>query len=334
VLSVGSRLADRPARDGDEHDGLVAAWVGDGRPLLITGALALVASGLFAWFLAVTDQLLPHDLAWLTISPAELRAAADGRVVHFMSHDRGAFGGTLVAVGILYLWLVRFPLGSGQAWAWWTLAGSTAVGFLSFLTYLATGYLDSWHGLATLALLPLFGIGLWRTRAAGRRWMLPVRVPAGRRTDREALGRWLVLLTGLGMLVAGLVIATIGSFVVFVPQDLEYIGLDRAALEALDPRLVPLIAHDRAGFGGALATTGIVVLATVWFARPSRSLWQALGLAGGAGFGAAIGVHGLVGYLDGTHVGPAVLGAWLFVAGMVLWRPSAFAGPPEAAPET
>jgi hypothetical protein len=321
-------LADQLPRNR-EDDGLWEAWVGDGRPLLAAGALALVASGLFAWFLAATDQLLPHDLAWLTISPAELRAAADGRVVHFMSHDRGAFGGTLVAVGILYLWLVRFPLGNGQAWAWWTLAASAAVGFLSFLTYLATGYLDSWHGLATLALLPMFGIGLWCTRSAARRSLPSTAVPGGRGSDREVLGRSLLLLTGLGMLVAGLVIATIGSLVVFVPQDLEYIGLDRAALEALDPRLVPLIAHDRAGFGGALATTGIVVLATTWFARPSRSLWQVLALAGGAGFGAAIGVHGFVGYLDGTHVGPAVLAAGLFAAGMTLWRQPAYARAPQ-----
>jgi hypothetical protein len=44
-------------------------------------------------------------------------------------------------------------------------------------------------------------------------------------------------------------------------------------------------------------------------------------VAGGVGFGAAIGVHGLVGYLDATHVGPAVLGAAVFALGMVLARP-------------
>ena len=60
----------------------------------------------------------------------------------------------------------------------------------------------------------------------------------------------------------------------------------------------------------------------MWFGRPSRALWQALALAGMAGFGAAIGVHGLVGYLDLTHVGPAILGAWIFIAGMVLVRPA------------
>ena len=150
----------------DAEAGLWSAWADDGRPLLAAGSLALVASGLFAWFLAATDQLLPHDLDWLTISEAELRAVADGRLVHFMSHDRGAFGGTLISIGVLYLWLIRFPLGAARPWAWWVLAGSAGVGALTFMSYLATGYLDSWHGLATLAILPLFVVGLWRTRGA------------------------------------------------------------------------------------------------------------------------------------------------------------------------
>jgi hypothetical protein len=132
------------------------------------------------------------------------------------------------------------------------------------------------------------------------------------------LGRALLLLAGFGVMVAGLTIATIGTFVVFVPQDIDYIGLTRAQLDAIDPRLVPLIAHDRSGFGGGLATTGLTVLACVWCGRPSRSRWEALAIAGTAGFGAAIGVHGLVGYLDLSHVGPAILGAAVFVAGLLL----------------
>jgi hypothetical protein len=140
--------------------------------------------------------------------------------------------------------------------------------------------------------------------------------------SRAWFGRGLLLLGAFGIAVAGMTIATVGSVVVFVPQDLEYIGLTAAELRAIDSRLVPLIAHDRAGFGGGLATTGVTVLITVWFARPSRSLWEALLLAGVAGFGAAIGVHGLVGYLDLSHVGPAVLGAWVFAAGIMLVRPT------------
>jgi hypothetical protein len=303
-------------RTGDE--GLWSVWIEDGLAPLTLGAVALIAAGLVAWFLATTGQLLPHDVAWLTISADELRAIADGRVIDFMDHDRAAFGGTLIAIGLLYLWLIRFPLVEGQRWAWRTLAVSAAIGFASFLTYLGTGYLDTWHGAGTLALLPMFGLGLWYAR--GRATVhAPSPWPRDRRTT---VGRGLLLLTGFGMVVGGLFIATIGALVVFVPQDLEFLGMDRLALEAVDPHLVPLIAHDRAGFGGGLATTGVVVLAVVRFGRPSRALWQSLLLAGTAGFGAAIGVHELIGYADLTHVGPAVIAASLYAAGMVLVRPA------------
>ena len=237
--------------------GLLASLRSDGTGLLTATALGLLAAGLFAWFLAMTDQLLPHDLAWLTIPERELRSIADGRLVHFMGHDRAAFGGTLIAIGVLYLWLIRFPLAEGRAWAWWLLAVGGTFGFLTFLSYLGTGYLDSWHGLATLVLLPLFALGLARSRPrpSADSGIRSVLTPGERPStwSRAWLGRSLLLLTAVGMLVAGLVIVTIGTFVVFVPQDLEFIGLDRAALDGIDPRLVPLIAHDRAGFGGGLA---------------------------------------------------------------------------------
>jgi hypothetical protein len=335
VLLVDSKLVTESEPD---DAGLVASWLRDGRGLLTIAALLMLAAGLFAWFLAMTDQLLPHDLAWLTISEQQLRAIADGRLVHFMAHDRAAFGGTLIAISILYLWLVRFPLAEGRAWAWWLLAVGSGLGFLSFLSYLGTGYLDSWHGLATLVLLPLFVFGLAGARADLER---PIairtltdpgsRPPLG---SRAWFGRVLLLLTAFGMLVAGLTIVTIGTFVVFVPQDLVYLGLDRAALDLIDPRLVPLIAHDRAGFGGGLATTGLTVFFAVWCGRPSRAMWEALVIAGVAGFGAAIGVHGLIGYLDLSHVGPAIVGAVVFILGIVLSRPSMVQSHPEGMPTT
>jgi hypothetical protein len=320
---VGSSLSRTQAAD---DVGLIAAWAADGRGLLSVAALGLAVSGLFGWFLAFTDQLLPHDVAWLTISEHELRAIADGRLVHFMAHDRAAFGGTLVAIGLLYLWLVRFPLSQGRAWAWWALAVSGGLGFVSFLEYLGTGYLDSWHAVATLALLVPFVLGLVRSRhdLRGPMGIRTLAVPGARPPlrSRGGLGRGLLLATAVGMLVAGTVIATIGTAVVFVPEDLAFLGLDRAALDAIDVRLVPLIAHDRAGFGASLATTGLTVLASVYCGRPSRSLWEALVLAGLAGFGSAVAFHGVIGYLEPSHVGPAVLAAAVFVAGLVLSRPA------------
>ncbi len=305
-----------------EDRSVIGGWLADGKGLLTVAAIGLLMAGLFAWFLAVTGQLLPHDLAWLSITEQELRQIADGRLLHFMGHDRAAFGGTLVAVAVLDLWLIRVPLGAGRAWAWWTLTLAGGIGFLSFLTYLGTGYLDTWHGVATLVLLPIYVLGLARTRGSLVRPTEPraLLIPGVtvRRGSRAWLGRLLLLLAGVGVAVAGLTIATIGTFVVFVPQDIDFIGLSRSELDAIDARLVPLIAHDRSGFGGGLATTGLTVMACVWCGRPSRSLWETLAIAGVAGFGAAIGIHGLVGYLDLTHVGPAILGAGVFLLGLAL----------------
>jgi hypothetical protein len=303
--------------------GLLESIVGDGRPLLQLTAFALLFSAGFAVFLSVRREFLPHDIAFLGMTPAELWGVRECRVVAFMFHDRVAFGGVLAAIAILYLWLSAVPLGAGAAWAWWTILVSGLLGFLSFLSYLGYGYLDTWHGVASAFLAPLFAGGLARSRllvqaGPGGRGRAPVVL---RTLDgRERLGRLALLATGLGMLAAGATILVVGMTRVFVPQDLDFMGLTVAELNAANPRLIPLIAHDRAGFGGGLFCCGSLVTACALFASPSRGLWQALAVAGLAGFGAAIGVHLVVGYTDTLHLAPAVAGAALFVVGLALTR--------------
>ena len=128
------------------------------------------------------------------------------------------------------------------------------------------------------------------------------------------------------MVLAGATILTVGMTRVFVPQDLEFMRVSIAELDAANPRLVPLIAHDRAGFGGGILSAGLIVVACALFASPCRSLWQALGGAGTAGFGAAIGVHPAVGYTVWFHLAPAIAGALLFVVGLVLTAPGRSGG--------
>lgn len=100
-----------------EHDrnSLVTAVLGDGRPLLATVAVSLLFAGAFAIFLAARGEFLPHDIGYLGQTADELRLLADGRVVDFMLHDRAAWGGALMAIGLLYLWLVAVPLGRSAA---------------------------------------------------------------------------------------------------------------------------------------------------------------------------------------------------------------------------
>src|SRR5262245_35080414 len=125
-----------------DHRGFFQALVGDGRPLLIFFGLSLVLVGGFALFLSATGHFLPHDLEFLGMTESQLCAYQDCRIVHFMFHDRTAFGGAVIAIGILYMWLAVFPLGHGEAWAWWLFVLSGTTGFASFLAYLGYGYLD------------------------------------------------------------------------------------------------------------------------------------------------------------------------------------------------
>ena len=291
--------------------------IGDGRPLLIVAAVFLVACGGFAIVQAASGHLLPHDAVYLGMTAPQLCALDGCRVLHFMIHDRISFGGVLVAIGVLYLWLAMFPLRLRESWAWWALTFSGFAGFLSFLAYLGYGYVDTWHGMATLVLLPIFVAGLIRTRGLRRERVehAPLDLHSG-----PGIGRVLLLLSSVGISAAGLTITTVGMTSVFVPQDLAFMGLTRFAIASINPHLVPLIAHDRAGFGGALVSFGVVLFACVWCARPSRALWQSLTIAGIAGFGTAVGVHPAIGYISLSHLGPAVLGCFVFAAGLALAR--------------
>ena len=314
-----------------DQRGLLVALVDDGRPLIKLTGIALIGSGLFAFFLAATGHFLPHDIAHLGMTADELHAIARGRLVHFMMHDRVSFGGAILAVGVLYLWLAEFPLRRREAWAWWTLLISGIVGFASFLAYLGYGYLDSWHGIATLVLLPIFIVGMLKSRLV-LRLLPPMSIllqPSEKPSWRTSYGagRLLLLVTSACLVLGGLIIMSVGMTTVFVPQDLEFMEVSAADLEAVNPRLIPLIAHDRAGFGGGVACCGLTMFFSIYCGQPSRSLWQTLLVSGVAGFGTAIGVHFPIGYMSFTHLAPAYLGGVMFAIGMTLTLPGMMLAP-------
>jgi hypothetical protein len=239
-----------------------------------------------------------------------------------MFHDRVSFGGVLIAIGSLYMWLAEFPLRHGEPWAWWLFVVSGITGFGSFLAYLGYGYLDKWHLAATLFLLPIYAFGLFRSFSLLARPASPssLLVPSVHVPWRTAYGSGRLCLLGTALLitVGGGVIMCVGMTSVFVPQDLEFMGLSVQRLNEINPRLIPLIAHDRAGFGGGLFSTGLAVFFCIWCGRPSRSLWQLLCWAGGVGFATAIAVHPAIGYLSFSHLAPAVAVSLVFVLGMGL----------------
>jgi hypothetical protein len=311
----------------DEERGLLRAIVGDGVPLLLIAAGSLVLAGGFALFLSLTGEFLPQDIRYLGMSANDLCSVADCRVVEFMIHDRAAFGGALVAVGVLYAYIVWFPLRRGEVWAWWLLTLSATAGFLSFLAYLGYGYLDTWHGVGTALLLPVFAVGLTRARRLIGELGIAAALRAGRVPNlgtRDGLGRTLLLAGAAGVAIAGLEIFRIGVTDVFVAEDLAFMGVSAHPLHALNPRLVPLIAHDRAGFGGAVFTTGLTALGCLWYSRTTRALWETMLIAGTVSLAAAIGIHFVVGYVDPWHLAPAVAGAGSLLIGLALTFTAAY----------
>ena len=298
-----------------DERGLIDAFLSDGRlPLSITG-FTLALSGWFAIFQSLTGYFLPQDVHALGFDARQLAEMANIRVVHFMFHDRVAFGGTLLAVGCADWFLAEFPLRARESWAWWTFFVSGACGFASFLTYLGYGYLDTWHGVATLFLLPVFVAGLWRARPA--RFQVRDLWQSG---QPMSLGRWGLGFLATGMLIAGATIMVVGMTRVFVPQDLTFMCITPAELNKISPHLVRVIAHDRAGFGGGLFSTGVILLFLARHAHLSRSFIQTVAVMGLAGFGSAIGVHPAIGYTDFTHLAPAYFGALVFAATVLCLR--------------
>jgi hypothetical protein len=316
----------RTVRDwDDDRRGYLATVLGDGRPMLLAVAGGLLFAGGFALFLAASGEFLPHDIHYLGMSSDDLGEVASGRIVDFMVHDRAAFGGTLVALGVLYVWLTAFPLSRGEQWAWWVWLTSGTVGFASFLAYLGYGYLDTWHGLGTLVMLPAYIVGMVRT---ARHLAGPPRLESLRRHgawlgrgDRVTLGRAVLLLGAVATAAGGLAILRVGLGDTFVREDLDFMGLSATELHAINPRLVPLLAHDRVGFGGGVFTLGLTTALCLWYGRPSRHLHQAVALAGAASLIGALGVHFVVGYTDAWHLLPAGAAASCLIAGLALEHP-------------
>lgn len=307
-----------------DERGLLEVTLGDGRPLIALTGVSLALAGGFAILQSASGHLLPQDSHAIGMDAAALARAANGRLLGFMFHDRVAYGGTLLSVGSGYLWIAGFSMRRREPWAWMALLVSGTVGFLAFLTYLGQGYLDTWHGVATLFLLPVFAAGLWRSRPAKNQWK---RAWGNREAPYSALeraGRLLLASCATGLILAGATIAIFGMTVVFVPSDLQFIGLDKQALTRISPVLIPVIAHDRAGFGGGLCSMGCMLLFVARWAELNRSLVEIVFVMGVAGFGAAIGVHFIVGYTDFMHLLPAFAGLALFLIAAVLlyvsWR--------------
>jgi len=287
-------------------------------PIIFSG-LVLILSGIFVITQSGTGFFLPHDVNYLGLTAKELSQYNNGFITKFMFHDRVAYGGSIISVGIIYMWLAYYPLQAGQKWAWKLLLCSAIIGFGSYLSYLGRGYLDTWHGISTLLLLPIFVIGIIKSKNNQLVHSLKYRYQIDFKSS-VGIGHFLLFVTALGIFLAGLTILTLGSTLVFVPTDLEYMNINICGLNNITTKLVPLIAHDRANFGGGLATTGLMLTVIIFRHPLNKNLWECLLLSMGIGFFFAIGIHFVVGYTSFEHLLPAYIGYILFIIGIFLSR--------------
>lgn len=307
----------------EEADEVVPASVATAAPAptwlgFVLLGLSMVIAGTAAWMVAATVVVLPYDLSFLGLD-REAVAAIHPLLLPFMRHDRTSLAGTMISIGVLYTALSWFGVRKGVHWTRRALIASAVPGFASFFLFLAHGYFDPLHAVLSVLLLAMFLIGLcWP--AAG-----PPEVPVPDLEDDRAyrlslVGQLMAVILAAGLIVGGVSIAIVGSTRVFVPSDLAFIGRSAADLAAANPQLLPLIAHDRAGFGGALVADGIAMLTmALWgFRRGARWVWWAIALSGLPGLAAGIGVHATVGYLDFWHLSPALLALLLYVLTLVL----------------
>lgn len=304
--AVPAAGADRPA----EMSWFWTALMGGG----------MLFGGLLAMAIAATRVVLPYDEAFAGMSREEF-TAVNPRLLSFMAHDRVSLAGAMVAIGVMYTGLSLFGVRRGLHWARVAVLASAFTGFATFFLFLGFGYLDPFHAFVTAALLQLLLLGVHCRLGTYTPDVAPV-LREGPAWRRAQWGQLLLIGHGCGLLGAGVAISAIGVTRVFVPEDLAFMHTTAEALRSADPRLVPVVAHDRATLGGMLLAGGLVfLLPALWgFRNGSAWLWRTLLVAGLSAYSAAIGVHYAVGYTDAGHLLPAFAGFGVFLLGLGLAR--------------
>jgi dihydroorotate dehydrogenase len=282
---------------------------------LLMGAGMLFGS-LLAAVIAMTRVVLPYDEQFAGLTREQLMAAND-RLLSFMTHDRVTLAGTMVSIGVLYTGFSWFGMRRGLHWAKISVLASAVVGFASFFLFLGFGYFDPFHAFVTAILFQFLVLAV-HGRMAEPHGLAPPCLRDDAAWRRSQWGQLCLVLQGTALCVAGFAISGVGVTQVFVPEDLEFMRTTREALAGISRHLIPLVAHDRASFGGMLLASGVAFLTSaLWgFRRGSRWLWWTWLLSALPAYVLAIGVHYAVGYHNTFHLAPAYAGLALFLTGM------------------
>jgi dihydroorotate dehydrogenase len=308
---INEALLDELGDERKELPGWIWYWL-FGLFILVGGVLVL--------FLSFTKVILFYDEAFLQMTRLELMAY-NPNLYKFMSHDRMTLAGTMISGGFIYMQLACHGIRYGIHWAKRAFNIGAITGFLGIMLFLGFGYFDWLHGLFWLILLPFYIMGYIKTRSANQS-------PSSKnRTNHSSwkkavYGQLLFVILGFSFVLGGIVISTIGATYVFVDTDLSYICMTPDQLNALNEKLIPVIAHDRAGFGSALFSVGLLVLTlSLWgFHEGSAWVWSTFLIGGIPAFTAGIFTHLYIGYIDFIHLLPAYFALALYIGGLWLTK--------------
>ena len=291
--SPASRLRDVPANPRRWPAWFWGILVGVGMIIAGFGAAAITLGPVLLWY----------DRDFLGASVADLHVI-NHHLVGFLQHDRLTMAGNMIGIGTLFIGVSWGGIRQGHVWARNALLISGLITFLTLFYFLVTGFLEPLHTLVVIVLFPMFVFAVWHEPATPR-WPTPQQGPEPER--RRALwGQLLMIGIGGGLFAAGLIISIVGLTSVFVPTDLGFLGTDSHTLRSADSGLLPFIAHDRAGFGGALMGGGLLVLLiSLWgWRRGERWVWWSLLIGCAAGTAPAVAIHFAIGYTTFEHLLP------------------------------
>ena len=280
--------------------------------------LSIFIGGIIALIFALNTVILPYDEKFIGLTREQL-IVVNPYILAFMAHDRMSLAGTMISASLLYMALAYFGLRRGLHWAKITFHSAAISGFLGILLFIGYGYFDWLHGLFWLLLLPIYILSLRESKimkASPQSW----HEINDRVWMRAQYGQLLFVILGFALVIGGIVISIIGITKVFVTTDISFLCMDPAMLQTISDRLIPVIAHDRAGFGSALISTGILVLClSLWgFRAGEKWLWYTLLIGALPAFLAGIGTHFAIGYTSFIHLLPLYFLCIIYLIGLML----------------
>jgi dihydroorotate dehydrogenase len=283
--------------------------------------LSILIGGIIALYFAFTSIILPYDEYFIGLTRADI-LQVNPLILAFMSHDRMALAGTMISGGILYIQLARHGIKNDMHWAKVAFHSAAITGFIGIFLSIGYGYFDWLHGLFWLILMPIFFFSF----REGKKVAGPPFSSHGS-NDRSwqygLYGQLMFIILGFLIVVGGLVISTIGVSKVFVSTDLNFLCMSPQMLEQISSNLIPVIAHDRAGFGSALVSVGLLILMlSLWgFRKGERWIWNTLAIGALPAFIAGIGTHLYIGYTTFVHLLPVYFLVILYLLGLGLSYP-------------